>query len=81
GSMQGHVGQASMPRIKGLELDTGHLDDIVDVVEASTTRQNRSLEMEAPEPKTSHAGANRQTVREQQDSDIADGEPMQPSLL
>lgn len=26
GSMQGHVGQASMPRIKGLELDTGDLD-------------------------------------------------------
>lgn len=28
GSMQGHVGQAAMPRIKGLELDTGELEDI-----------------------------------------------------
>jgi hypothetical protein len=26
GGMQGHIGQASMPRIKGLELDTGDLD-------------------------------------------------------
>ncbi|OGL21844.1 hypothetical protein A2707_00635 [Candidatus Saccharibacteria bacterium RIFCSPHIGHO2_01_FULL_45_15] len=28
GSMQGHIGQASMPKIKGLELDVG-IDDIV----------------------------------------------------
>jgi hypothetical protein len=33
GSMQGHVGQASMPRVKGLELDTGELDDIIDDAE------------------------------------------------
>jgi hypothetical protein len=30
GSMQGHVGQASMPRIKGLELDSG-LEDLEDM--------------------------------------------------
>lgn len=30
GSMQGHVGQASMPRIKGLELDTGDTDELFD---------------------------------------------------
>lgn len=27
GSMQGHVGQAAMPRIKGLELDSGEIDE------------------------------------------------------
>ena len=28
GGMQGHIGQASMPRIKGLELDSGETDEM-----------------------------------------------------
>ncbi len=33
GGMQGHIGQASMPRIKGLELDSGDIADSNDIVE------------------------------------------------
>lgn len=39
GSMQGHVGVASMPRIKGLELDTGDLDDSDEMADDETTVQ------------------------------------------
>jgi hypothetical protein len=40
GSMQGHVGQAAMPRIKGLELDTGEFDS---AEEPTTTPSQPSL--------------------------------------
>jgi hypothetical protein len=65
GSMQGHVGQASMPRIKGLELDTGDLEiaKAAEIIEMSRHQSHSNSSSSSPT------------------KDIEDGEPVQPSLL
>lgn len=49
GSMQGHVGQASMPRIKGLELDEPD-EDLFLEAEAPKRKHERSVDTDGDKP-------------------------------
>ena len=59
GAMQGHIGAASMPRIKGLELGEDPIDELGMIAE--TTSQRRTGHRK-PRASTAHAGDDEDSV-------------------